>query len=40
MKTVSRVYDTYAQASDAVTAVEASGVPSERRQPRRQQVRQ
>jgi hypothetical protein len=29
MKTVSRVYDTYAQARDAVTAVEASGVPTD-----------
>jgi hypothetical protein len=28
MKTVSRVYDTYAQARNAVTAVEAAGVPS------------
>ena len=28
MKTVSRVYDTYAQARDAVTAVEAAGVPT------------
>jgi hypothetical protein len=28
MKTVSRVYDTYAQARAAVAAVEASGVPS------------
>jgi hypothetical protein len=28
MKTVSRVYDTYAQARDAVSAVEASGVPT------------
>jgi hypothetical protein len=28
MKTVSRVYDTYAQARDAVTGVEASGVPT------------
>jgi hypothetical protein len=27
MKTVSRVYDTYAQARNAVTAVEAAGVP-------------
>lgn len=27
MKTVSRVYDTYAQARDAVTAIEAAGVP-------------
>src|SRR5258708_37749882 len=29
MKTVSRVYDTYAQARDAVAAVEASGVPTD-----------
>ena len=29
MKTVSRVYDTYAQARNAVTAVEASGVPTD-----------
>jgi hypothetical protein len=28
MTTVSRVYDTYAEASDAVTAVEASGIPT------------
>jgi hypothetical protein len=28
MKTVSRVYDTYAHARDAVTAVEATGVPT------------
>ena len=28
MTTVSRVYDTYAEARDAVTAVEASGVPT------------
>ena len=28
MKTVSRVYDTYAQARNAVTAVEAAGVPT------------
>jgi hypothetical protein len=28
MKTVSRVYDTYAQARDAVTGVEESGVPT------------
>lgn len=27
MKTVSRVYDTYAQARNAVTAIEAAGVP-------------
>jgi hypothetical protein len=28
MTTVSRVYDSYAEASDAVTAVEASGIPA------------
>ena len=28
MKTVSRVYDTYAEAREAVTAVEATGIPS------------
>jgi hypothetical protein len=28
MKTVSRVYDTYAEARDAVTAVEATGIPT------------
>ena len=28
MTTVSRVYDTYAEARDAVTAVEASGIPT------------
>ena len=28
MQTVSRVYDTYAQARNAVTAVEAAGVPT------------
>jgi hypothetical protein len=28
MTTVSRVYDTYAEARDAVTAVEASGIPA------------
>ena len=28
MKTVSRVYDTYAQARNAVTAVETAGVPT------------
>ena len=28
MATVSRVYDTYAEARNAVTAVEASGIPT------------
>ena len=28
MKTVSRVYDSYAQAREAVRALEAAGVPS------------